>query len=128
MVRQYLILFRTFWLGGLWSCAYVVRPLLEHRGFFPQHGMDVMHVMVGLGVVCGGLILLLGLLFHALSWRQLPVQLISIMTFLSLLYFAFMPWWKLQMMLVHSISVLGLIWLLIAPLSVVRRDRSPAER
>jgi hypothetical protein len=128
MVRHYLILFRTFWLGGLWACAYVVRPLLEHRGFFPQHGMDVMHVMVGLGAVSGGLILLLGLLFRALSWRQLPVQLVLIMTFLSLVYFAFMPWWKLQMILVHAISLLGLAWLLIAPLTVIRRDVTPAER
>ena len=128
MIRHYLILFRTFWLGGLWACAYVVRPLLEHRGFFPQHGMDVMHVMVGLGGVTGSVILLMSRLFHTLSWRQLPVQLVLIMTFLSLVYFAFMPWWKLQMMLMHAISVLGLAWLLIAPVSVIRRDHAPAVR
>ncbi|MCD8520740.1 MAG: hypothetical protein LRY66_02090 [Saccharospirillaceae bacterium] len=126
MVRHYLFLFRTFWLGGLWGCAYVVRPLLEHRGFFPQHGMDVMHVMVGLGVCCGVIILLLGKLYRALSWRCLPVRLLLIMTFLSLVYFALMPWWKLQMMLVHAIAALGLIWLLTAPVSVIRRDRPPA--
>ena len=128
MIRHYLILFRTFWLGGLWACAYVVRPLLEHRGFFPQHGMDVMHVMVGLGGVAGCVILLMSRLFHTLSLRQLPVQLVLIMTFLSLVYFAFMPWWKLQMMLMHAISVLGVAWLLIAPVSVIRRDHAPAVR
>jgi len=122
MVRHYLILIRTFWLGGLWSCAYLVRPLLEHRGFFPLHGIEIMHVMTGTGAVCGLLIMLLARFSGPLRWRETPLQLLLVMILLSLMYFALLPWWKLQMMLVHALSVLGVIWLLMAPVSVVRRD------
>lgn len=123
MTSHYLILLRTFWLGGLWVCAYLVRPLLEQRGFFPQHGIEVMHVMVGLGVICGVLMFMLALMAGVLHWRETPVQLLLVMILLSLMYFALLPWWKLQMMLLHALSVLGLIWLLMAPVSVLHRDR-----
>lgn len=122
MARHYMILLRTFWLGGLWACVYLVRPLLEHRSFFPQHGMEVLHVMDGLGAVCGVLILIVARFSRPLQWRETPLQLMSVMILLSLMYFALMPWWKLQMMLLHAISVLGLVWLLLAPGRVVVRD------
>ncbi len=123
MTSHYLILLRTFWLGGLWVCAYLVRPLLQQRGFFPQHGIEIMHVMVGLGVICGVLMLMLALMTGVLHWRETPVQLLLIMILLSLMYFALLPWWKLQMMMLHALSALGLIWLLMAPASVLHRDR-----
>lgn len=123
MLRHYLILLRTFWLGGLWSGAYIVRPVLEKNGYFPYHGIDVLHVMVGIGAVCGALMLLMTMLRGAFHWRQLSQQLLVIMLLSSLMYFALMPWWKLQMMLLHALSVLGLIWLLIAPQSVIANDR-----
>lgn len=125
MIRHYLILLRTFWLGGLWACAYLVRPLLEHRGFFPDHGIEVMHVMTGLGFVCGLLILLLAAWGGRLHWRETPLQLMLAMMVLSLLYFGLLPWWKLQMMLIHALSLLGVLWLLQAPSQVVRRDAIP---
>lgn len=127
MLRHYLILLRTFWLGSLWSAAYVVRPLLEHRGYFPLHGLDVLNVSVALGMVCGGLILLLAGAYRVLSWRELPLQLLLTMQVLSLLYFALLPWWKLQMMMVHAVAVIGLVWLWLAPQSVIHRDQSPAD-
>ena len=122
MLRQYLMLFRTLWLGGLWSGVYIVRPVLEKNGYFPFHGMEVLHVLVGIGVVCGVLMLLVTLVRGLFNWRQLPQQLLLIMTLASLMYFALMPWWKLQMVLLHALSVLGLIWLLLSPQSVVLRD------
>lgn len=122
MLRQYLMLFRTLWLGGLWSGVYIVRPVLEKNGYFPFHGMEVLHVLVGIGVVCGVLMLLVTLMRGLFNWRQLPQQLLLIMTLASLMYFALMPWWKLQMVLLHALSVLGLIWLLLSPRSVVLRD------
>ena len=122
MLRQYLMLFRTLWLGGLWSGVYIVRPVLEKNGYFPFHGMEVLHVLVGIGVVCGVLMLLVTLIRGLFNWRQLPQQLLLIMTLASLMYFALMPWWKLQMVLLHALSVLGLIWLLLSPRSVVLRD------
>lgn len=122
MLRQYLMLFRTLWLGGLWSGVYIVRPVLEKNGYFPFHGMEVLHVLVGIGVVCGVLMLLVTLVRGLFNWRQLPQQLLLIMTLASLMYFALMPWWKLQMVLLHALSVLGLIWLLLSPRSVVLRD------
>ena len=125
MIRHYLILLRTFWLGGLWACAYLVRPLLEHRGFFPDHGIEVMHVMTGLGFVCGLLILLLAVWGGRLHWRETPLQLMLVMMVLSLLYFGLLPWWKLQMMVIHALSLLGVLWLLQAPSQVVRRDTLP---
>ena len=123
MVRHYLILLRTFWLGGLWASVYLVRPLLEHRGFFPQHGMEVLHVMDGLGLVCGAIMLLLARFSQPLQWRETPLQIMLGMMVLSLMYFALMPWWKLQMMMLHTISLLGLIWLMMAPAQVLVRDR-----
>ena len=122
MLRQYLMLFRTLWLGGLWSGVYIVRPVLEKNGYFPFHGMEVLHVLVGIGVVCGVLMLAVTLVRGLFNWRQLPQQLLLIMTLASLMYFALMPWWKLQMVLLHALSVLGLIWLLLSPRSVVLRD------
>jgi len=122
VLRQYLMLFRTLWLGGLWSGVYIVRPVLEKNGYFPFHGMEVLHVLVGIGVVCGVLMLLVTLMRGLFNWRQLPQQLLLIMTLASLMYFALMPWWKLQMVLLHALSVLGLIWLLLSPRSVVLRD------
>ena len=122
MLRQYLMLFRTLWLGGLWSGVYIVRPVLEKNGYFPFHGMEVLHVLVGVGVVCGVLMLAVTLVRGLFNWRQLPQQLLLIMTLASLMYFALMPWWKLQMVLLHALSVLGLIWLLLSPRSVVLRD------
>jgi len=122
VLRQYLMLFRTLWLGGLWSGVYIVRPVLEKNGYFPFHGMEVLHVLVGIGVVCGVLMLLVTLMRGLFNWRQLPQQLLLIMTLASLMYFALMPWWKLQMVLLHALSVLGLIWLLLSPQSVVLRD------
>lgn len=123
MIRQYLILLRTFWLGGLWSSAYLVRPLLEQRGFFPQHGLEVMHVMVGIGALCGILIFVLARMSGPLLWKESPLQLLMVMLLLSFLYFALLPWWKLQMVLVHAMSVLGVLWLLKAPVSVICKDR-----
>jgi len=125
MIRQYMILLRTFWLGGLWTCVYVVRPLLEHRGFFPQHGIEVLHVMDGLGLACGLLILLVARFSQPLHWRETPLRLMLVMILLSVMYFALLPWWKLQMMMLHTISVLGLLWLLMAPGLVLRRERPP---
>jgi predicted MFS family arabinose efflux permease len=116
------MLFRTLWLGGLWSGVYIVRPVLEKNGYFPFHGMEVLHVLVGIGVVCGVLMLAVTLVRGLFNWRQLPQQLLLIMTLASLMYFALMPWWKLQMVLLHALSVLGLIWLLLSPRSVVLRD------
>ncbi|WP_430461817.1 hypothetical protein ACQUQU_03240 [Thalassolituus sp. LLYu03] len=127
MTRHYLILLRTFWLGGLWGCAYIVRPLLEHRGFFPAHGMEIMNVMVGLGLVSGLLMLLLARWASLLRWRETPLQLLLVMTLLSVMYFALLPWWKLQMMVVHALSVLGIWWLMISPARVVSREWSPGE-
>jgi len=123
MIRQYLILLRTFWLGGLWSAAYLVRPLLEHRGFFPQHGLEVMHAVVGIGAVCGILIFLLARMSGPLFWSESPLQLLLVMVLLSFCYFGLLPWWKLQMIVVHAMSVLGVIWLWKAPALVVRKDR-----
>ncbi|MCA6064566.1 hypothetical protein [Thalassolituus marinus] len=123
MIRQYLILLRTFWLGGLWSAAYLVRPLLEHRGFFPQHGLEVMHAVVGIGAVCGILIFLLARMSGPLLWSESPLQLLLVMVLLSFCYFGLLPWWKLQMIVVHAMSVLGVIWLWKAPALVVRKDR-----
>lgn len=128
MLRQYLILLRTLWLGGLWSAAYVVRPLLEHRGFFPQHGIEVLHVVVGVGIACGVLTLLLAAAYRALHWQELPLRLLMVLLVMSLLYFGLMPWWKLQMMLVHAMSALGVLWLLLAPRSVIRRDYPAADQ
>lgn len=119
MLRQYLMLFRTLWLGIIWSCAYIVRPVLEQKGYFPHHGIDVVHASVGIGAVCGALMLLMVLVQKAFNWRQLPQQLILIMLLMSLMYFALMPWWKLQMMLLHALAVLGLIWILLAPGKVI---------
>lgn len=132
MIRQYLILIRTLWLGGLWSCAYLVRPLLEHRGFFPQHGLEVMHTMVGVGILCGAVLLLLARMAGAVCWRETPLQLLLAMILLSFLYFALLPWWKLQMVVVHGLSVTGAWWLLRAPANVVggeprRRTPAPGE-
>ena len=123
MIRQYLILLRTFWLGGLWTAAYLVRPLLEHRGFFPQHGLEVMHAVVGIGAVCGILIFLLARMSGPLFWSESPLQLLLVMVLLSFCYFGLLPWWKLQMIVVHAMSVLGVIWLWKAPALVVRKDR-----
>jgi predicted MFS family arabinose efflux permease len=123
MIRQYLILLRTFWLGGLWTAAYLVRPLLEHRGFFPQHGLEVMHAVVGIGAVCGILIFLLARMSGPLLWSESPLQLLLVMLLLSFCYFGLLPWWKLQMIVVHAMSVLGVIWLWKAPALVVRKDR-----
>ncbi|GGY37505.1 hypothetical protein GCM10011297_08320 [Bacterioplanes sanyensis] len=123
-MRHYLILLRTFWLGGLWSCAYVVRPLLEHKGYFPHHGVEVMNAMVGIGAVAGTLLLLMALVRRVFDWRQLPSRMLLIMLALSAGYFALLPWWKLQMMVLHAMCVLGLVWLWLAPLDVVRRQPS----
>ena len=119
MLRQYLILFRTFWLGSLWSSAYIARPVLEKNSYFPFHGIDVLHTSVAIGALCGLLMLMMTLLKRAFNWRQLPQQLMVIMLLMSLMYFALMPWWKLQMMLLHALSALGLVWVLLAPANVI---------
>ncbi|MAD44408.1 MAG: hypothetical protein CMI02_00040 [Oceanospirillaceae bacterium] len=128
MARHYMVLLRTFWLGGLWASVYLVRPLLEHRGFFPQHGIEVLHVMNGLGLVSGALILFLARLAQPLHWRETPLQIMLVMMALALMYFALMPWWKLQMMVLHTISLLGLIWLMMAPGLVLVRERRRDQR
>ena len=119
MLRQYLMLFRTFWLGCIWTNAYILRPVLEKSGYFPYHGIDVVHASVGIGIVCGLLMLLAIFVQKAFNWRQLPQQLLLIMLLMSVMYFALMPWWKLQMMLLHALSALGLIWVLLAPGKVI---------
>ena len=123
MLRHYLILFRTFWLGSLWSGVYIARPVLEKMGYFPYHGIDVLHAIVAVGIVAGVLMLLITLLQRAFNWRQLPQQLMVILLLMSLMYFALMPWWKLQMMLLHAMSALGLVWVLLAPVTVIFSDR-----
>ncbi|ASP37256.1 hypothetical protein CHH28_00505 [Bacterioplanes sanyensis] len=122
-MRRYLILLRTFWLGGLWACTYLVRPLLEHKGYFPHHGLEVMHAMVGMGAVAGGVLLLMALVRRVFHWHQLSSQLLLVMLALSGGYFALWPWWKLQMMVVHAMCALGLLWLWLAPQDVVQRSR-----
>ncbi|MBM95705.1 MAG: hypothetical protein CMI09_07655 [Oceanospirillaceae bacterium] len=112
LVGFYLNVIRSFWLGGLWGVAYVARPVLEKAGFFPVHGMEVVHWMIGLGIVAA--LLSLSLMWVAGTWSltNRSFQLIVSMAFLSLIYFALHPWWKLQMMVVHAVCALGVLWLL----------------
>lgn len=108
----YIGLIRIAWIGSIWSAAYVVRPVLGHLGFFPLHGLEVFHWIMGAGVVWSGLTISLMCFRDACDWRHRPLQLVVAMLVLSLLYFGFMPWWKLQMMLVHAVSALGFLWVL----------------
>jgi hypothetical protein len=82
-----------------------------------------MNAMVGIGAVAGTLLLLMALVRRVFDWRQLPSRLLLIMLALSAGYFALLPWWKLQMMVLHAMCALGLVWLWLAPLDVVRRQR-----
>lgn len=123
-MRRYLILLRTFWLGGLWFSAYVARPLLEHKGYFPHHGLEVMHASVGMGAVAGGILLIMALARRVVDWRGLASRLLLVMLLLSAGYFALLPWWKLQMMLLHAMCVIGLAWLWLAPQDVVQCRRA----
>lgn len=108
----YLGLIRTFWLGGIWSGAYIVRPVLERAGFFPVHGIEVMHWLMGAGIVLALLAVTLLCLCERCRWNHRSLQIVITMLALSILYFGLMPWWKLQMILVHAVSALGFLWLL----------------
>ena len=119
MTSSYLILLRTVWLGGLWVCAWLVRPILQQQGYFPHHGLTVMHWMVGVGVVIAALIFMVGALGRALNWRSRPLHLLIAMTTMSLMYFGLMPWWKLQMVIVHALCALGVLWLMLSPRQVL---------
>lgn len=119
MVRDYLMVLRTLWLGGIWVCAWLVRPLLEQQGYFPHHGLVVMHWMVALGVAVAALMVVLAAFGRILQWDSRAVQLLLVMLLLSLLYFGLMPWWKLQMMVLHALCVLGAVWVMLAPRSVL---------
>ena len=122
MLRQYLMTLRTLWFGGLWITAYLVRPLLEQQGYFPHHGMEIIHATMGMGAGAGILMLLMMLVRRVFFWRQLPTQLLCWMTVLSLVYFLFMPWWRLQMLFVHMVAVLALVMVFVAPSNIVRRE------
>lgn len=106
----YVGLIRIIWLGSVWSGAYIVRPVLGHLGFFPLHGLEVIHWIMGGGVVWAGLSVSLMYLQRTAGWKDRSLQLVVAMLILSVLYFGFMPWWKLQMMLVHSVAALGFLW------------------
>ena len=123
MLRQYLMILRTLWFGGVWIAAYLVRPLLEQRGFFPHHGVEIVHAVMGMGVAVAIVMLFLMIMKGMLLIRQLPTQLIIVMGLLSLSYFAFMPWWRLQMIIVHMVAILALVSIFIAPSSVIRREK-----
>ena len=60
--------------------------------------------------------------------RRAPRGATLVMMALALMYFALMPWWKLQMMVLHTISLLGLIWLMMAPGLVLVRERRRDQR
>lgn len=111
MADFYRQIIRVFWLGGLWSAAYVVRPVLAKAGFFPMHGMEVIHWVVGLGVVAALLSISLVWVEGSLIWKDREGHILVIMLTLSLAYFGLLPWWKLQMIVVHALSLLGLLWL-----------------
>jgi len=119
MVSDYLILLRTAWLGALWCCTYLVRPVLESQGYFPHHGIAVMDWAVGVGFVIGLMMTGLALWRRVFDVRSRATQVMSLMMVLSLGYFGLDPWWKLQMMLMHALSLLGVLWLLMAPKTVV---------
>lgn len=121
MLRQYLMILRTLWFGGIWVTAYLVRPLLEQRGFFPHHGMEVIHAVMGMGVAVAVVMLGLMALRGLFLWRQLPTQLVIAMGILSMTYFAFMPWWRLQMLFVHMVAILALVSVFAAPSSMIKR-------
>lgn len=102
---------QVIWLGGLCSSVYVARPVLDHAGFFPLHGINVVHWSVGLGIV--GAILSISLMWiqGALRWTNRSLQILIWMLLLSVIYFALSPWWRLQMMVAHALCLLGLLWL-----------------
>lgn len=116
---DYLLLLRGVWLGGLWTCLYMVRPVLEHQGYFPHHGMEIMHWLAGAGLCCGGLIVSAGLSRGLFRTNQSGSRLILVMMVIGAVYYGFMPWWKLQMMLLHSQAALGVLWVWLAPRQVL---------
>ncbi|WP_028293939.1 hypothetical protein [Oceanobacter kriegii] len=119
MVRDYLMFLRTAWLGMLWSCVYLVRPVLESQGYFPHHGLDVLNWAVAVGALIGLLMTLLCVWRKLFDWQSRPQQLMLVMVLLSLGWFGLTPWWKLQMVLLHGLSLLGVLWLWMAPRRVV---------
>lgn len=116
---DYLVLLRGVWLGGLWTCLYLVRPVLEHQGYFPHHGMEIMHWLAGAGIAVGILMCSLALARHLFDLGSKGSVLLLMMLVLSGCYFGLMPWWKLQMILLHAQAVLGAIWIGIYPRQVV---------
>ncbi|MDP2548180.1 hypothetical protein [Oceanobacter sp. 4_MG-2023] len=113
------MLLRTVWLGGLWICTWLVRPLLGQQGYFPQHGLVVMHGMILVGIAVALLMIALAVFDGVLHPQSRMTQILLAMLLLSLAYFGLMPWWKLQMMLMHALCVLGGVWVMIAPRSVL---------
>ncbi|WP_221800645.1 hypothetical protein [Oceanobacter mangrovi] len=113
------MLLRSAWLGGLWCCVYLVRPVLDSQGYFPHHGLSVMNWMVAIGLLMGCLILALGVWQRVFSWQSRASLLLLILILLSASYFGLQPWWKLQMMLLHALSLLGVLWFLSAPRRVL---------
>jgi hypothetical protein len=118
-VLDYLLLLRGIWLGGLWICVYLVRPVLDHQGYFPLHGMEVMHWMAGIGIACGLLLASLGLAKSLLNIRQPGSFIVLVMILMDGMYYGLMPWWKLQMMLLHAQAALGVLWMIVAPRQVL---------
>lgn len=115
MAEHYFLLVRTFWMGGLWACMYLVRPLLDRRGYFPEHGLDVIHWMVGLGLVAGVLIIATAAALRLISLNAWNSRLLIALSGLSGVYFGFMPWWKLQLIIAHAICLLGVVWVMTSP-------------
>lgn len=116
---DYLLLLRSAWLGGLLTCLYLVRPVLEHHGYFPHHGMEVMHWLAGAGLVMGFLMVTAGMSRRLFRTSQLGSRLILLMMLLSGVYFGFMPWWKLQMILLQVQAALAVLWIWVAPRQVL---------
>lgn len=94
---------------------YLVRPLLERRGYFPEHGLDVIHWMVGLGLASGVVIIVTATALRLVQLSAWSSRLLIALLGLSGVYFGFMPWWKLQMIIAHAICLLGLVWVMTSP-------------
>lgn len=119
MADHYFLLMRTLWMGGMWACLYLVKPMLFRWGFFPNHGLEIINWMVGIGIVLGMLMLVTVALFFRHSLKSRSVAFLISLVVLSFLYFGFAPWWKIQMILGHAISAIGLIWCLTVPTKVL---------
>ena len=109
MLRQYLLIIRTFWFGGLWMVTYLARPLLEQQGYFPHHGIELVHATMGVGIACGITMFFFWGIDRKLNLRRLEQQLILILIVLSALYFTVMPYWRLQMIVVHMSALIALV-------------------